>query len=182
MHLKKLNKQALFIFGSNSLCMQQIWSHSLCKCVSQLKHRDMTLIPVKYSFWSSMLMKAIGLCEWRLLFQSFILQPSVEYTSMETPLECFITDPIPGVASTPHHTHTLPIMHVEDMRVNWMPFHLLRERFDCIFNAAGYKHDIASRQQPTLQSCCWATKLLLVSAFFFLVKSFKNLSYLVRCA
>lgn len=32
-------------------------------------------------------------------------------------------------------------MHVEDMRVNWMPFHLLGERFDCIFNVGGYKHD-----------------------------------------
>lgn len=32
-------------------------------------------------------------------------------------------------------------MHVEDMRVNWMPFHLLGEGFDCIFNVGGYKHE-----------------------------------------
>lgn len=37
-------------------------------------------------------------------------------------------------------------MHVEDMRVNWMPFHLLGERFDCIFNVGGYKHDRMSSQ------------------------------------
>lgn len=103
---------------------------------------------------ASVVMKAIGLCEWRLLFQSFILQPGVEYTPLATPLECFITDQIPGVGTTPSsHTHThihtmtsLHIMYVEDMSVNWMPFHLLGERFDCIFNVGGYKHDRMSSQ------------------------------------
>lgn len=37
-------------------------------------------------------------------------------------------------------------MRVKDMRVNWMPFHLLGERFDCIFNVGGYKHDRMSSQ------------------------------------
>ena len=54
-----------------------------------------------------MVMKAIGLCEWRLLFQSFILQPVVEYTPLATLLECFITEQIPGAGSTPSsHIHT----------------------------------------------------------------------------
>lgn len=100
-------------------------------------------------------MKAIGLCEWRLLFQSFILQPGVEYTPLATPLECFITDQIPGAGTNPHHTYALAmsslhIMHVEDIRVNWMPFHLLGERFDCIFNVGGYKHDGMSSQAATV--------------------------------
>ncbi len=56
---------------------------------------------------ASVVMKAIGLCEWRLLFQSFILQPGVEYTPLATLLECFITDQIPGVGTTPSlHIHT----------------------------------------------------------------------------
>lgn len=56
---------------------------------------------------ASILMKAIGLCEWRLLFQSFILQPGVEYTPLATPFECFITDQIPGVGTTlSSHIHT----------------------------------------------------------------------------
>lgn len=85
-------------------------------------------------------MKAIALCDWRLLFQSFILQPGVEYSHLATPFECFITDQIPGVGTAlSSHIHTrneelFHIMHVEDMRVNWMPFHLLGEQFDCIFN------------------------------------------------
>lgn len=55
----------------------------------------------------TVVMKAIGLCEWRLLFQSFILQPVFEYTPLATPLECFITEQIPGVGSTPSsHIHT----------------------------------------------------------------------------
>lgn len=41
-------------------------------------------------------------------------------------------------------------MHVEDMRVNWMPFHLLGERFDCIFNVGGYKQDRMSSQAATV--------------------------------
>lgn len=55
---------------------------------------------------ASVVMKAIGLREWRLLFQSFILQPCVEYTPLATPLECFITDQIPGVGTNPLITHT----------------------------------------------------------------------------
>lgn len=52
-------------------------------------------------------MKAVGLRECRLLFQSFILQSVVEYTLLATPLECFITRQIPEVGSTPlSHTHT----------------------------------------------------------------------------
>lgn len=43
-------------------------------------------------------------------------------------------------------------MHVEDMRVNWMPFHLLGERFDCIFNVGGYKHDRMSSQAAIVAS------------------------------
>ena len=64
-----------------------------------------------------MVMKAIGLCEWRLLFQSFILQPGVEYTPLATPLECFITDQIPGVGTTPSshtHTHTHTHTHYDE--------------------------------------------------------------------
>lgn len=51
------------------------------------------------------------------------------------------------------HTHTMRsihIMHVEDMRVNWMPFHLLGERFDCIFNVGRYKHDRISSNKATV--------------------------------
>lgn len=107
-------------------------------------------------------MKVIVLREWRLLLQSFILQPCVEYTPLATPLECFITEQIPGVHTTcSSHTHThthrctqtmrnLHVTHVEDMRVNWMPFHLLGERFDCIFNALGYEHDRMPRQAATV--------------------------------
>lgn len=42
------------------------------------------------------------------------------------------------------------IMHVGDMRVN----HLLGERFDCIFNVGGYKHDRMSSQAATVTSVC----------------------------
>lgn len=108
---------------------------------------------------ASILMKAIGLCEWRLLFQGFILQPGVEYTPLATPFECFITDGprSQGLVQPSHHTYTLTmrslhIMHVEDMRVNWMPFHLLGERFDCIFNVGGYKHDRMSSQAAIVAS------------------------------
>lgn len=112
-------------------------------------------------------MKAVGLRECRLLFQSFILQSVVEYTLLATPLECFITRQIPEVGSTPlshTHTHTLAtrnlhIMHVEDMRVNWMPFHLLGEQFDCIFNVGGYKQDGMSSQAAAgvaaANRVCW---------------------------
>lgn len=102
-------------------------------------------------------MKAIGLREWRrLLFQSFILQPGVEYTPLATPFECFITDQIPGVGTTlSSHTRTrtdahVRIMHVGDMRVN----HLLGERFDCIFNVGGYKHDRMSSQAAPVALMC----------------------------
>lgn len=50
------------------------------------------------------------------------------------------------------HTHSLwgtftSCMCIwEDMRVNWMPFHLLGKGFYCIFNVGGYKHDRMSRQ------------------------------------
>lgn len=37
-------------------------------------------------------------------------------------------------------------MHVENMRVNWMPFYLLEEQCDCIFNVGGYKYDRMSSQ------------------------------------
>lgn len=49
-------------------------------------------------------------------------------------------------------------MYVEDMRVNWMPFHLLGERFDCIFNVGGYKHDRMSSQAAIVAPVtlvCW---------------------------
>lgn len=53
----------------------------------------------------SLVMKAIGLCEWRLLLQSFILQPAVEYTPLATPPECFITEArSQGLLQPPHHT------------------------------------------------------------------------------
>lgn len=41
-------------------------------------------------------------------------------------------------------------MHVGDMRVN----HLLGERFDCIFNVGGYKHDRMSSQAATVTLVC----------------------------
>lgn len=41
-------------------------------------------------------------------------------------------------------------MHVRDMRVN----HLLGERFDCIFNVGGYKHDRMSSQAATVTLVC----------------------------
>lgn len=122
---------------------EESWHNVYLSKIQPLMHR------------ASVVMKAIGLCEWRSLFQSFILQPGVEYTPLATLRECFITDQIPGVGTAPsshihiHYTHamwSLGIMHVEDMRVNWMPFHLLGERFDCIFNVGGYKHDRMSSQ------------------------------------
>lgn len=55
------------------------------------------------------------------------------------------------------HTRTHPptmrsfrIMHVGNMRVN----HLLGERFDCIFNVGGYKHDRMSSQAVTVTLVC----------------------------
>lgn len=56
-----------------------------------------------------------------------------------------------GLVQPSHHTYTqamrsLHIMHVVDMRINWMPFHLPGHRFDCIFNVGGYKHDRMSSQ------------------------------------
>lgn len=54
-------------------------------------------------------------------------------------------------------------MHAEDMRVNWMPFHLLGERFDCIFNVGGYKHDRMSSRAAIVATVALACR----HSFFF---------------
>lgn len=70
----------------------------------------------------------------------------------------------PSGTTLSSHTHThvrthpptmrsSRIMHVGDMRVN----HLLGERFDCIFNVGGYKHDRMSSQAATVTLVCQST-------------------------
>lgn len=63
----------------------------------------------------------------------------------------------PLITRTHTYTHAqtradahVRIMHVGDMRVN----HLLGERFDCIFNVGGYKHDRMSSQAATVALIC----------------------------
>lgn len=77
-----------------------------------------------------------------------------------------------GLVQPSHHTYTqatrsLHIMHVVDMRINWMPFHLPGHRFDCIFNVGGYKHDRMSSQAAIVatvtllcQSSFWKCQIM----------------------
>lgn len=94
------------MFLSSTLCKQQACiryanDHLDPPTVEESRHNIYLSKIQPLIHRASMVMKAIGLCEWRLVFQSFILQPGVEYTPLATPLECFITDQIPWVGTTP---------------------------------------------------------------------------------
>lgn len=100
------------MFLSTILCMHHVYIRYANDCLepSTVKEarRNVYFSKIQPLMHRALiLMKAIGLREWRLLFQSFILQPGVEYTPPATPFECFITDQIPGVGTTlSSHIHT----------------------------------------------------------------------------
>lgn len=101
---------------------------------------------------ASMVMKALGLCEWRLLFQASFYSLVLNTLLWRLLLNVSSQTRFQQLVQPPHPTYTLTmrslhILHVEDMRVNWMPFHLLGEQFDCIFNAEGCKYDRMSSRE-----------------------------------
>lgn len=157
------NKNNPVIFLSSALCTHRACiryanDHLDPPTIEESRHNIYLTEIQPLMHRASVVMKAIGFCEWRLLFQSFILQPCVEYTPLATPLECFITDQIPRAGTTPSsHIHK----HYEEPshQLYAISFLLLGEQFDCIFYVGGYKHGKMSRRAAKV-AIAFVTKYL----------------------